>query len=321
MNFLMASGAVILGLLLLTVGANRFVLGASALARHFGVSPLLIGLTLVALGTSMPEIIVAISAAIRGNPGIAFGNAVGSNIANIGLVIGITALIAPLKVSSSILRREYPIVFIVTIVAIALMWNGYFGRLDGVILLLGFGLFSAWLIRTGLQQARSDVLSQEFAEEIPATMSVGLAVLWFLFGVILLPVGAEILVRGAVFIAQWFGVSDLVIGLTIVAVGTSLPELATSFAAAMKKEHDIIIGNVLGSNIFNLLTVLAIPGLITPGAIEPSLLTRDLPVMLIFTVALFMVAYGWRGKAGHVSRLEGSLLFLGYLAYLALLMM
>lgn len=311
--------AIIGGFVLLVWGADRFVHGAAATARNLGVSPLVIGLTIVGFGTSAPEILVSVMAAINGNPGLAVGNAIGSNITNIGLVIGFTALLTPLMMSSSILRREFPLMLMVMLIALLLMLDLYLGRIDGMILMLGLGLLLFWLIRLGLHRQRSEPMIAEYEQEIPK-ISLGRALLWTLVGLIVLLASSRILVIGAVNIAEMYGVSDLVIGLTIVAIGTSLPELAASVVSALKKEHDIAIGNVVGSNMFNLLAVLGIPGLISPLTLENLVLTRDVAFMIGLTIALFVFAYGFN-KAGALNRLQGGILLTIYAAYMVVLYM
>ena len=311
---LLASGAIVLGLLILVWGADRFVMGAASLARNLGVSPLLIGLTIVGLGTSAPEILVSAMAAMQGNPGLAVGNAVGSNIANIGLILGVSALVAPLVVKSGVLRREYPLLLLVSFGVYLLLIDGHLGLLDGILMLAGLAATLLTLIHLGRQRAEIDPLEQEFSDEIRTDLSTSAAVLWFMVGLVLLLVASRMLVWGAVSIATTFGVSDLVIGLTIVAIGTSLPELAASLASNLKGEDDIAVGNVIGSNIFNMLAVLSLPGLFAPTTIEESVLTRDFPLMLGLTIALFILGRGRKGN-GHINRLEGSLLLACFIAY------
>ncbi|MEW6647738.1 MAG: calcium/sodium antiporter [Pseudomonadota bacterium] len=317
--------AILGGFVLLVWGADRFVTGAAATARNLGVSPLIIGLTIVGFGTSAPEMLVSAMAAWAGNPGIAVGNAIGSNITNVGLVLGLTALIAPLSVHSETLRREFPILFAVTTLALILLLDGELSRIDGVILLAGFGLMVYWLVGLGLRERACDPavqacdpLQDEFAEEIPADMAMGRALFWVAFGLVVLLLSSRLLVWGAVNVAQHFGVPDLIIGLTIVAIGTSLPELAASITGALKGEDDIAIGNVLGSNMFNLLAVLGLPGLIHPLATPDDVMTRDFPIMFGFTVLLFAFAYGFRGQ-GRINRPEGGILLIGFIAYMGLL--
>jgi cation:H+ antiporter len=306
--------AIICGFALLVWGADRFVAGAAALARNFGVSPMLIGLTIVGFGTSAPEILVSSMAAAQGNPGLAIGNALGSNIANIGLILGVTALVAPLTVNSATLRREYPMLLAVTLLTILLMLDGTLGRIDGVILLVGLVVLLFGMARIAMTSRGSDPMKQEYDAEIPEEMKTSAAIFWFLAGLILLLVSSRMLVWGSVNIATAFGVSDLVIGLTIVALGTSLPELAAGIASAIKKEHDIAIGNIIGSNMYNLLAVLAMPGLIAPGAFTAEALTRDLPVMVGLTIAMFLMSYGFGGQ-GRINRFEASLLLAAFIGY------
>jgi cation:H+ antiporter len=307
--------AVLGGFILLVWSAERFVFGASGLARNLGVSPLIIGMTIMGFGTSAPEMLVSGLASANGNPGIGIGNALGSNIANIGLVIGATALIVPLAVSSRILRREYPVLIGVTALAGLLMWGNELGRLDGIILMFGALLLIAWLIWMGKRPHAADPLETEFEVEIPTGLSMTRAVLWTLIGVVVLVLSARLLVWGAVDIARDLGVSDLVIGLTIIAVGTSLPELAATVMSAIKKEHDMAMGNVIGSNMFNLLAVLALPGLIQPSVLDPAVMQRDYPIVVALTLALFIMAYGFKGR-GRVSRLEGGILLACFAAYM-----
>jgi cation:H+ antiporter len=316
----LANLAVVAGLIALTWSADRFVLGASSLARGLGVTPLLIGLTIVAFGTSAPEIFVSVLAAVQGNPGLAIGNAIGSNIANIGLVLGASALIAPLVVRSAILRREFPILLLVTLLGLVLILDGTLGRMDGVILLTGLTLLVAWLVFTAMRgQLEPDSLGIDLEEAAPPAMSLPRALGLLLLGLGVLLISSQILVWGAVEIAGALGVSDLIIGLTIVAIGTSLPELATSVAAAWKGENELAIGNIIGSNLFNLLAVLAVPALLAPGLLERTVLIRDYPVMLGLTFLLFLLAFG-RGKGpGTVQRREGVLLLGLFAAYLILL--
>ena len=312
--------AIIGGFAFLVWGADRFVIGASATARNLGVSPLIIGLTIVGFGTSAPEMLVSAIAAWNGNPNMGVGNALGSNITNIGLVLGFTALVAPLSVHSETLKREFPLLFVVMLVALALLLDGGLGRMDGLILLAGMGLMLYWMTSLALKEKRSstDPMESEYADEIPEHMPMAWAIAWLLIGMLVLLASSRMLVWGAVDVAEWFGVSDLIIGLTIIALGTSLPELAASVMSALKNEHDIAIGNVLGSNMFNLLAVLAFPGLIMPHDSPAEVLSRDYPVMIGLSVALFAMAYGFRGP-GNINRIEGGLLLAGYCGYMVML--
>ena len=311
---LLASAAIIIGLALLVWGADRFVIGAAALARNLGVPPLLIGLTIVGFGTSAPEILVAGMAAWQGNPGIGIGNAVGSNIANIALILGATALIAPLTVQSDMLRREYPLLLAVSIGAFLILLDGDLNQLDGALLLLGLIISMLLLVRIGLNRRDNDPLAVEMEAEIPGDVSTSASIFWFIVGLVVLIVSSRMLVWGAVEVATAFGVSDLVIGLTIVAVGTSLPELAAAVMSALKNEHDLAIGNVVGSNIWNLLAVLGVPGLMAPGVVPPELLSRDMLIMLALTLALFVMGRSSKTH-GVINRLEGGLLFACFIAY------
>jgi len=308
--------AIIAGFGLLVWGAERFVHGASAIAKNLGVPPLIIGLTVVGIGTSAPEILISIVAAYQGNPELAVGNALGSNITNIALVLGITAMVTPLTVRSETLRREYPIMFIIMLVSLMLLIDKHLGRLDGLILISGLFVMMLWMVVQGKKEKR-DPMEKEFEQEIPK-ISTKKALLWFAIGFILLLISSRGLVWGSVNIAKAAGISDLVIGLTIVAIGTSLPELAASIASALKKEHDIAIGNILGSNMFNLLAVLGIPGLVRPSMIDGAVLTRDFPFMIGLSIALFVMAYGFKGE-GRINRFEGGLLVGGYISYMLVL--
>jgi cation:H+ antiporter len=310
--------AVIVGFAILVWGSDRFITGAAAIARNLGVSPLLIGLTIVGFGTSAPEVLVSAMASLQGNPGLAIGNALGSNIANIALILGITALVAPLTVQSNTLKREYPILLAVCLLALLLMLDGELDRMDGTLLILALLLVLYGMIRIGIGSRSSDPMNIDYDAEIPEDMSTGQATLWFILGLALLLLSSRMLVWGAVNIAQTFGVSDLVIGLTIVALGTSLPELAAGVTSALKNEHDIAIGNIIGSNMYNLLAVLPMPGLIVPGSFSPEIMSRDMPVMIGLTLLMFMMSYGFR-KNGRINRLEGLLLFTAFIAYQGML--
>ncbi|MEN8214093.1 MAG: calcium/sodium antiporter [Pseudomonadota bacterium] len=305
--------AILGGLVLLVFTADRFVAGAAALAHNFGVSTLVIGLTIVGFGTSAPEILVSGMAALGGNPGLAIGNAIGSNIANIGLILGLTAIIVPLTIASTTLRREYPIVVGVTLLSLLLLIDGELGFHDGLILLLLLFvvLFYMWRVASA---GADEVLAAEIESELPEEMPTAKAILWLLLGLAGLLVASKMLVWGAVGIAVRLGVSDLVIGLTIVALGTSLPELAASIASALKNEHDLAIGNVLGSNLYNLLAVLSIPGLVAAGPVSSEVLTRDMPVMLVLTLAIGGVAWSLKGTH-RISRVGGVLLLMAYSGY------
>lgn len=315
---LIALLAIVFGLALLVWSAGRFVEGASITAGHYGMPPLLIGMVVVGFGTSAPEMVVSALAASQGNPGLALGNAYGSNITNIALILGITALIAPIAVHSQVLRKELPILALVTLFAGWQVYDGALSRLDALTLIGVFFVLLSWSIWSGLRSS-ADPMANEVAAELEThAMPVRRALFWLVAGLVLLIISSRILVWGAVDLATAFGVSDLIIGLTIVAVGTSLPELASSIIAARKGEHDLALGNILGSNLFNTLAVVGIAGMISPMAVADEVLIRDFPVMTALTVALFVLGYGFRGP-GRINRLEGAALlaaFVGYTVYL-----
>ncbi|MBD3653071.1 calcium/sodium antiporter [Kangiella sp.] len=315
---LVAILAVIAGLALLVWSADKFVDGAASTARHFGMPSLLIGMVIVGFGTSAPEMVVSALAAGQGNPGIALGNAFGSNITNIALILGLTAVISPIAVHSKILRKEMPILMLVTLLVIGLLWNLDISRVDAIILLIGFAGFMGWSIWQGMQK-KSDTLAKEVEQEVSQhTMPLKTAIFWLVLGLIVLVASSRMLVWGAVEIAQAFGVSDIIIGLTIIAVGTSLPELASSIIAIRKNEHDLALGNVIGSNLFNTLAVVGIAGAIHPLAVESEVLWRDAMFMGILTLSLFVIGYGFRGE-GRINRFEGAILLAAYVGYTAYL--
>ena len=306
--------AIVSGLALLVWSADRFVDGSAAAARHFGMPPLLIGMIVVGFGTSAPEMMVSALSALQGNPGIALGNAYGSNITNIGLILGLTALFKPIAVHSQVLRKELPILAALTAIAAWQLWDGRVTRPEAVVLLAVFAGLMTWTIVQGMRQ-QADALGEEMEDELDANpMPVRQAVFWLVLGLLLLIVSSRVLVWGAVEVARMFGVSDLVIGLTIVAVGTSLPELASSLAAARKGEHDIALGNILGSNFFNTLAVVGIAGAISPMEAGPEVFSRDIMVMAALTLSLFVFGYGFRGP-GRLNRFEGAALLAGYIGY------
>ena len=293
-------------------------MGAAATARNLGVSPLIIGLTIVGFGTSAPEILVSVMAALQGNPGLAIGNAIGSNITNIALILGITAIVVPLTVHSGIVKRELPVLIGTTLVAYLMLSDDTLDFHDGLMLLLGLVIMLSLVVYIGLTGRDKDPVIAEYESEIPTDLSLRQSLMWLAIGLAVLVGSSRMLVWGAVGIAEDFGISDLIIGLTIVALGTSLPELAASVTSALKNEHDIAIGNVIGSNMFNLLAVLGLPGLISPGPVDPAVISRDMPVMIALTVALLLMAYGIRGR-GRINRFEGVLLLAAYAGYQTLL--
>ena len=302
------------GLVLLVWGADRFVHGAAASARNMGIAPLLIGLTVVAFATSAPEILVSVVASLRGEPTLAIGNAIGSNIVNIGLVLGMTALIKPIKLESAILRREMPALLAVSLLTVSLFLDTHLSRIDGIVMLTGLVIVMIWLARLGSRSAENDPIKRDYEAEIPTDVSMKMAITWTLVGLVTLLIGAEWLVTGAIGIAQNLGVSEVVIGITIVALGTSLPELTVSIVSALKGEYGLAIGNIVGSNIFNLLAVIGIAATIEPAALAPSVLSLHIFVMVAFTLVLFAMTYDYDGKA-KLSRMEGIALLIAYVAY------
>lgn len=298
--------------IVLSWGANKLITGASALARNLGVSPLLIGLTIIALGTSAPEIFVTVTASLKGHAGLAIGNAIGSNIANICLVIGIAAMVRPLTIRSEILNYEYPILLLIMFGLLVLIIDNEFSFTDGILLLLGLCVFLGWLIWTGMNSRKSDPMVSEYQAEIPTDLSTARASIYVLIGLILLPISSNFLVLNATFIAQQLGISETTIGLTLVAIGTSLPEVAASVAAMMKNEDDIVMGNTLGSNMFNILAVLPFPGIIQPGALPGFILQRDVSFMFFTAVLLYFFAM-------KITRLKGFMLLSVYAIYLGVL--
>ena len=307
-------GYMVAGLVLLILGAERFVHGAAATARNFGIAPLLIGLTVVAFATSAPEVLVSVVAASRGEPGLAIGNAIGSNIVNIGLVLGMTAIVRPIKLESATLRREMPALLAVTLLTVSLFLDARLTNIDGYVMLTGLVIVMIWLVRLGSRSAANDPIKKDFEAEIPDDVSMKSAVLWVVVGLSALLLGAEWLVTGAIGIAQTLGVSEVVIGITIVAFGTSLPELAVSLISVLKGEYGLAIGNIVGSNIFNLLAVIGIAAAIEPMTLHPSVLSLHIFVMVAFTLVLFAMTYDYDGKA-RLSRLEGVALLAAFIAY------
>ncbi|RUO49420.1 calcium/sodium antiporter [Pseudidiomarina donghaiensis] len=311
--------AVIFGLALLVWSADKFVEGAAATANHLGMPALLIGMVIIGFGTSAPEMVVSALASSQGNPGLALGNAFGSNITNIALILGITALLAPIAVASQVLKREAPILIAITILVAWPLVDGVITALEAWILLAVFALYMGWSIYQGMT-GKEDTLSTEFDQEIQAhSMPLGRAVMWLVIGLILLIVSSRILVWGAVDIATALGVSDLIIGLTVVAIGTSLPELASAIAAVRKNEHDLALGNVIGSNMFNTLAVVGIAGAIHPIDLEPLVLSRDWLVMAALTFMLLIFAFRPNKRPNRINRIHGGIFvacYIGYTLYL-----
>jgi cation:H+ antiporter len=307
---------IVAGLALLIVGADRFVHGAAATARNLGISPLLIGLTIVAFATSAPEVLVSILAATRGEPDLAVGNAIGSNIANIGLVLGAVALIRPIELESATLRREMPALLAVSLLTVSLFFDTYLSRVDGFVLLTGLVIVMFWLARLGIRSAANDPIKVEYEAEIPQHVSMPASVFWLLAGLGMLLSGADFMVDGSINIARAMGVSEVVIGITLVALATSLPELAVTIVSVFKGEDDLAIGNIVGSNIFNLLAVVGIAAVIEPAVLARSVLSLHIFVLVAFTLVLFAMTYDYDGK-GNINRIEGFSLLAAYTAYIA----
>jgi cation:H+ antiporter len=305
---------VVLGLILLVWSADLFVDGAAAISRILGMPPLLIGMVVIGFGTSAPELSVSALSAIQGNPGIALGNAFGSNITNIALILGVVALINPIVVHSQVIKKELPILLLVTLLVFGVIYDGDLSRLDAILLLGSFGLVMGWMIKQSSNK-EPDLLEQEITDELnELPISRDQAIIWLLSGLAFLILSSRMLVWGAVSIAHDLGVSDLIIGLTVVAIGTSLPELASSVAAARKGEDDLAIGNIIGSNLFNTLAVVGLAGVIQPMNIPQEILNRDWPILTLLTASLFLLGYSKTGN-GRISRTGGGALVLVYIGY------
>lgn len=316
---ILAIVAVIFGLAVLVWSADKFVDGAVGIAEFCGMSTLLIGMVIVGFGTSAPELTVSAISASQGNPALALGNAYGSNIANIALILGATALISPILMQRSVIRGDLPILIAVSLLSIALVWDGSVVRWNGVLLLVVFALVMAYSIWRELKKARVEASNSVEEESAGKQTSLGKSIFWLVLGLALLVASSRALVWGAVEIARTLGVSDLLIGLTIVAVGTSLPELASSIAAARKGENDLALGNIIGSNLFNTLAVVGLAATISPmDEIEKAVTYRDMPLMTALTVALIVLGFRRKGE-GRLNRIAGAILLTVYVGYLALL--
>ncbi|MDB2589954.1 calcium/sodium antiporter [Candidatus Thioglobus sp.] len=296
--------ALLSGFALLIWSADEFTENGAKIANIFKVSPLVIGLLIFGFGTSAPEMLVSGLAAMNGNTGLSIGNAVGSNIFNIALVLGVSVIISPIEVKSNILRKEWVFLMVATLVAGLLLLDLRLDVFDGFILLALLFLFLGYTFRESKKSQNHEF--DEFAKKIDKSETVKTWVM-LIIGLIVLISSAKLVVWGGVEIAQAFGVSDLIIGLTVVALGTSLPELAVSIASVLKKQYEMVVGNVIGSNLFNTIAVLAIPGFIHPSDVAPEVMTRDYPVMLLLTILLFAVSYKF-GKKHIINRFEGVLL-------------
>ena len=308
--------ALVAGLVLLLWSADKFVDGGAASAKHLGVPTLLIGILIIGFGTSAPEMLVSLIAALDGNPQLALGNAFGSNITNIALIIGTTALVAPIVVHSRIISKELPLVLAITILSGWMVYDGVLSFFEGLILLTGFGMLVVWSIYGGLK-ARADSFSCEIDQDLQEhEMTLKESLFWLFAGIVLLIASSKLLVWGAVGIATALGVSDLVIGLTIVALGTSLPELSSCIVAVKKKEYDLALGNIVGSNMFNILAVIGISATIAPMHNLPeAVFYRDWIIMFALTLTLFFMAYRFGAQKKIITRFDGIVLLGGYAAY------
>lgn len=306
------------GLGALVWSADKFVYGAAAFARNLGLPPMLIGLTIVAMGSSAPEMFVAATASMEGMTDTAIGNVLGSNIANITLILGITALLGAISVSSQTLRREIPLMLAATAIVGYFLHDGFLTRIEGLSLMVLFFALMGYLIWHALTNKNRDALAIDADNEIPANVPTKKAIFWLVIGMVLLPLSADWMVQGAVGIAKAYHLSDLVIGLTIIAVGTSLPELAACIAGVLKKEDDLAIGNIVGSNLFNILAVLALPGIIAPGAVDAAASTRDFYMVLATSSALAILIL-LTGRARQLKPWHGVVLLITFVAYQALL--
>ncbi len=311
---LLSIAAVIAGLALLVWSADRFVEGAAATAQNLGISTLIIGITIIGFGTSAPEILISLISVYQQTPDIAIGNALGSNIANIGLILGATALIIPLTFTSGLIKREFPILMLASAVMTWTLWDARLDRLDGVLLLAFLVGVMGYLIHFS-KKDKNDIISAELEQEIPHDMPTSRALMWTLIGLILLIASSKMLVWGAVNIATALGISELIIGLTIIALGTSLPELAAAIAGARKGEPDMVMGNVIGSNLFNSLAVIGLPALMIDFDISPTAISRDLPIMLGLTALLFILAWLPKRSCCVVTRYKGVILLAGFVLY------
>lgn len=304
--------------------ADRFVLGASTTARNLGVSPLVIGLTIVAFGTSAPEIFTSATASLQGAPSIAIGNALGSNIANLGIVLALTVLIHPIEIPLSLLKKELPALLAVSVLCFVIFYDLTLNLFDGLLLLVVLGIF-IWRLMKNMKFLEKDHVSDqndiinadEVTEYIADDMSTPKALALLLFGLVLLIISSNILVEGARSIATTMGVSELVIGLTVMAIGTSLPELATSITSALKGHYDLVLGNIIGSNIMNILLVLPVPAFLSPFVMESEVLTRDYPTMMIITLGSTYFLYMRARQGKKIGRVAGTVLLGMYIAYTA----
>lgn len=314
-----AIALLIVGLALLVYGADRLVFSAAILSRSFGIPPLIIGVTVVGMGTSLPELIVSVSAAAHGQMDIAVGTALGSNITNILLILGGAALLHPLSVNSNLIRRELPLMLLVTLLCGLMLFNSQLSSNDGLALI---ALAACWLLLTisfarRAERENNDTLTREQLAELPRDdINNTVAFLWLAVALVILPISSRMVIDNATVMADYFGISELVIALTIVSVGTSLPELATVIAGALKGEDDIAIGNLIGSNIYNMVIVLGIPAVVYPNGFDPTAFARDYWVMLGVS-ALFTLICLQRSR--RIGRITGALLLCGFILWVVML--
>ncbi|MES1948438.1 K+-dependent Na+/Ca+ exchanger-like protein [Salinisphaera sp. C84B14] len=315
---LMAAAAVLVGLAVLIWSSERFIEGAVGTAHHLRLPSFIIGTVIVGVGTSAPEFLVSGLAAWQGQPGLAIGNAYGSNIANIGLILGVALLLSPMAVGAGIVRREMALLIVVTLMSRWLIGDGSISRFDALLLvlpLIGYIAVVAFEARRNPAHATSTAPTpDDTPSDVPP---FGRSLVWLVVGLALLLASSRLLVWGASTIAGALGVSDLVIGLTVVAVGTSLPELASSISAVRRRAYDLVLGNVVGSNLFNTLGVVGVAGLITPIDVDPSVLSRDWPIMLGLTLLLLVFAMRFGSRPAHLNRIEGGVFLLSFVAYTA----
>ncbi len=309
MNFLLVAA----GVCLLYLGGEGLVRGATSAGRRLGLSPMVIGLTIVSMGTSSPELAATLAGVLQGAPAVAFGNVVGSNISNLALVLGITALIWPLDVAARFIRRDAPFMIAISALIYVVVWNGVIGRLEGIALLIVLALFLRSLFR---RPSEASDIEAEFQEALDRpTLSPWLSTTAIVLGIGLLVLGAKILISGAVGLATALGISERVIGLTLVAFGTSLPELASSIVAAIHREGDVVIGNLIGSNIFNILLILGLTSVVRPIPVDTQSVWLDLHVMMGISILAWLLLR----SHSHLGRLEGLILIAVYAAYIGFL--
>lgn len=314
----LATTLLIIGLLLVVYGADRLVFAASMLCRSIGLSPLLIGMTVVSIGTSLPEIMVSTTAALHNLPDMSVGVALGSNTINILLIIGLAAVLHPFRVHSDILRREIPLMFAATLLCGVVLFDGELSRLNGIILLIAAVIYLWFTVKIARLSQRhgNDSLTREQIAELPGEVNRPVAFLWLGVALIIMPMATRMVVDNAMVIANYFNLSELVIGLTVVSIGTSLPELATTIAGARKGEDDIAIGNIIGSNIFNIAIVLGIPALVSPGQIDDIAFFRDYQVMLL--VCVIFTTLCWRSR--HIGKRTGAFLLCSFVVWFTALL-